>query len=645
MNFISTRSTAMDTIRAWRASYRLFGLAVRSATIRRPRIGVRCCSSSSSVAAATAGPSDIHTSTRTDRRRRSALSTSDKDSVRAIRLKKVEELRTKGYEPYAYKWERSHSAKQLQDIYCHLKDGEECKDEFVSVAGRVIARRAFGKLAFLTLRDESGTIQLYCEKEVLAEDQFGQLKKFIDIGDIIGASGSIKKTEKGELSIYVKFFNILTKSLLPLPDKYHGLTDVDKRYRQRFLHSLPKLKCFPNSFNMYFVLDICSNHLTFQTVVCIFGGFLRILNTHTRYVDMIANPDVVDLFRVRAKIVSEIRKTMESLGFIEVETPVLQGEAGGAEARPFITYHNSLGRDLYLRIATELHLKRMLVGGLERVFEIGRIFRNEGISTRHNPEFTTIEMYEAYSDYLSMMNLAEEIITQCALVVHGKLKIDYQGIEICLERPWRRETMHNLVKDATGIDFNQCGDDVKSAVEAARPLLGISTEAEDHVLVQTCPSVGHVLNEVFETVVEPTLVQPTFVLDYPIEISPLAKPHRKYAGLTERFELFICGREIGNAFSELTDPVDQRARFEEQIKQHNKKRASLVSQLKSMEDKGEVDDYSYGVSLDEDFITSLEYGMPPASGMGLGIDRIVMLLTNSASIRDVIAFPVLKVQH
>lgn len=508
----------------------------------------------------------------------------------------MEELRTKGYEPYAYKWERSHSAKQLQDIYCHLKDGEECKDQLVSIAGRIIARRAFGKLAFLTLRDESGTIQLYCEKEVLAEDQFDQLKKFIDIGDIVGASGSIKKTEKGELSVYVKFFKILTKSLLPLPDKYHGLTDVDKRYRQR-------------------------------------------------YVDMIANPDVVDVFRVRAKIVSEIRKTMESLGFIEVETPVLQGEAGGAEARPFITYHNSLGRDLYLRIATELHLKRMLVGGLERVFEIGRIFRNEGISTRHNPEFTTIEMYEAYSDYQSMMNLAEEIITQCSLVVHGKLKIDYQGIEICLERPWRRETMHDLVKDATGIDFNQFGDDVKSAVEAARQLLGSSTEADDHVLVQTCPSVGHVLNEVFETLVEPTLVQPTFVLDYPIEISPLAKPHRRYAGLTERFELFICGREIGNAFSELTDPVDQRSRFEEQIKQHDKKRASLDSRSKSIEDKGEVDDYSYEVSLDEDFITSLEYGMPPASGMGLGIDRIVMLLTNSASIRDVIAFPVLKVQH
>lgn len=397
----------------------------------------------------------------------------------------------------------------------------------------------------------------------------------------------------GELSVYVKNFEILTKSLLPLPDKYHGLTDVDKRYRQR-------------------------------------------------YVDMIANPEVADVFRTRAKVVSEIRKTMESFGFIEVETPVLQGAAGGAEARPFITHHNSLQRDLYLRIATELHLKRMLVGGLEKVYEIGRIFRNEGISTRHNPEFTTIEMYEAYSDYESMMNLAEEIVTRCAMATHGKLRVDYQGTEISLERPWRRETMHSLVKEATGIDFNSFGEDLESAKNAAR---GIKTESNENISLQACSSVGHVLNEVFETVVESSLVQPTFVLDYPVEISPLAKPHRRYAGLTERFELFICGREIGNAFSELTDPIDQRGRFENQIKQHNAKRAAMTKEVKSTEGKHEEDDFSYEVTLDEDFLTSLEYGMPPASGMGLGIDRLVMLLTNSASIRDVIAFPVLKIQQ
>uniref|UniRef100_M8BI84 Lysyl-tRNA synthetase n=1 Tax=Aegilops tauschii TaxID=37682 RepID=M8BI84_AEGTA len=309
--------------------------------------------------------------------------------------------------------------------------------------------------------------------------------------------------------------------------------------------------------------------------------------------------------------------------------------------------------------ALQKSLNDAQVGGLEKVYEIGRIFRNEGISTRHNPEFTTIEMYEAYSDYESMMNLAEEIVTRCAMATTGKLKIDYQGTEISLERPWRRETMHRLVEEATGVDFNSFGD-VESAKNAAKGLLGFKTESSENTSLQACSSVGHVLNEVkgfenshilqqehavtvFETVVESTLVQPTFVLDYPVEISPLAKPHRRYAGLTERFELFVCGREIGNAFSELTDPIDQRSRFENQIKQHNAKRAAM-DKVKLDESKGD-DEYSYEVSLDEDFLTSLEYGMPPASGMGLGIDRLVMLLTNSASIRDVIAFPVLKLQQ
>nr|XP_029122084.1 lysine--tRNA ligase, chloroplastic/mitochondrial isoform X2 [Elaeis guineensis] len=564
----------MLALRVWKSSSHLITLVSRAVPVNirtKTRARVRCCSSPSSTAAATSSP--IVTPGTSDRRRRSSSSTSDRDSIRAIRLKKVEELRSRGYEPYAYMWNRSHTASQLQEIYSNLANGEECKEVSVSIGGRIVARRAFGKLAFLTIRDDSGMIQLYCEKESLTEDQFEQLKTFVDIGDILGASGSIKRTEKGELSVYVKYFEILTKSLLPLPDKYHGLTDIDKRYRQR-------------------------------------------------YVDMIANPEVADVFRIRAK-----------------------GAAGGADARPFVTYHNSLGRDLYLRIATELHLKRMLVGGLEKVFEIGRIFRNEGISTRHNPEFTTIEMYEAYSDYQSMMNMAEEIVTRCALVVHGKLNIDYQGTEISLQRPWRKETMHNLVKEATGVDFSEFGNNVEDAKEVAKGILGIGSEDKDNNLVQTCPSVGHVLNEVFETIVEPTLIQPTFVLDYPVEISPLAKPHRRYAGLTERFELFICGREIANAFSELTDPMDQRNRFEEQIKQHNKKRAALVTGSKSAEGKTEVDDCSYEVSLDEDFLTCLEYGMPPASGMGLGIDRLVMLLTNSASIRDVIAFPILKIQQ
>ncbi|KAL8099430.1 lysine--tRNA ligase, chloroplastic/mitochondrial [Apium graveolens] len=525
-------------------------------------------------------------------------STSDRDAVRSIRLKKVEELRATGFEPYAYKWDRTHSANQLQELYKHLANGEESNDDkdCVSIAGRIVARRAFGKLAFLTLRDDSGTIQLYCEKDRLAS-QFEQLKALVDIGDILGASGSIKRTEKGELSVCLNSFSILTKSLLPLPDKYHGLTDVDKRYRQR-------------------------------------------------YVDMIANPEVAETFRKRAKVVSEVRKTVESLGFIEVETPVLQGAAGGAEARPFITHHNSLGRDLYLRIATELHLKRMLVGGFEKVYEIGRIFRNEGISTRHNPEFTTIEMYEAYSDYESMMNMAEEIVTRCAIAVQGKLIIDYQGVEICLERPWRRETMHNLVKEATGIDFAEFGSDLNKAKDVTLSSLNMGSNNQEANSIRACQSIGHVLNEVFEMVVEPKLIQPTFVLDYPIEISPLAKPHRRHAGLTERFELFICGRELGNAFSELTDPLDQRGRLEDQVRQHNEKRAAAasVSKVSSAEAK-KSDDDSYDVTLDDDFLTALEYGMPPASGMGLGIDRLVMLLTDSASIRDVIAFPVLKIQQ
>ncbi|KAF8758231.1 hypothetical protein HU200_010598 [Digitaria exilis] len=583
----------MEALQAWRASSNLIGFAAsRAATstsAAKPLyLRLRCCSGAATTTNQKPLPQD--------RRRRSAsTSTSDRDSIRAIRLKKVEELRGKGYEPYAYKWDRTHMTKELQEEYTHLENGEVREEAAVSIAGRIVARRAFGKLIFMSVRDDTGTIQLYCEKDNLTDDQFEQLKEFVDIGDILGASGSIKKTEKGELSVNMKNFEILTKSLLPLPDKYHGLTDVDKRYRQR-------------------------------------------------YVDMIANPEVADVFRTRAKVVSEIRKTVESFGFIEVETPVLQGAAGGAEARPFITYHNSLERDLYLRIATELHLKRMLVGGLERVYEIGRIFRNEGISTRHNPEFTTIEMYEAYSDYESMMNIAEEIVTRCAMATHGKLKVDYQGTEISLERPWRRETMHSLVKEATGINFSGFGQDVESAKSAARGLLGIRVGSSESTSLQSCSSVGHVLNEVFETFVESTLVQPTFVLDYPVEISPLAKPHRSYAGLTERFELFICGREIGNAFSELTDPIDQRSRFENQIKQHNAKRAARAK-VKSTEDQGDEDDYSYDVSLDEDFLTSLEYGMPPASGMGLGIDRLVMLLTNSSSIRDVIAFPVLKIQQ
>ncbi|KAF4377948.1 hypothetical protein G4B88_004555 [Cannabis sativa] len=570
----------MEAVKAWSLSLQwrplkqLFN-TTSSSSFRAPRSSsssfssspflIRSCSSSSAPAATT------NPNSRNRRSSANTTTTSSPESVRAIRLQKIEELRSKGLEPYAYKWDRTHSANQLQETYKNLENGEEMNSEKdnVSIAGRIVARRAFGKLAFLTLRDDSGTIQLYCEKGRFLSDQFDQLKNLVDIGDILGASGSIKRTEKGELSVYVNSFSILTKSLLPLPDKYHGLTHVDKRYRQR-------------------------------------------------YIDMISNPEVADVFRKRAKIVSELRKTVESFGFLEVETPVLQGAAGGAEARPFVTYHNSLGRDLYLRIATELHLKRMLVGGFERVYEIGRIFRNEGISNRHNPEFTTIEIYEAYSDYESMINMAEEIVTRCALAVQGKLTVDYQGEEICLERPWRRETMHNLVKEATGIDFHELSSDLDAAKEVTLGTLK-NLGNKEKSSIEACPSVGHVLNEVFEIVVESKLIQPTFVLDYPVEISPLAKRHRRHGGLTERFELFICGRELANAFSELTDPVDQRGRLEEQVRQHNEKRAEAISKAdNSTEEKkkeNEDDDESYEVTLDDDFLTALEYGMPPASGM------------------------------
>ena len=483
--------------------------------------------------------------------------------LRETRLEKANALREQGLEPYALHFEPTDRMARLQEDHADLPKGEE-RDLSVAVAGRVMTRRVMGKLAFFTLSDETGTIQLFLEKSSLGET-FAQITALVDAGDLIGVRGILRRTDRGELSVKVADWTMLTKSLQPLPDKWHGLADVEKRYRQRYL-------------------------------------------------DLIVTPQSRETFRRRALTVSAIRRWLDDREFLEIETPVLQSQPGGADARPFETHHNALDLPLTLRIATELHLKRLVVGGFERVYELGRIFRNEGISTRHNPEFTSVEVYQAYSDYLGMMQLTEQMISAVCQEVCGGQTITYQGAEIDLTPPWRRATMHELVKDITGLDFDAFSS--RDAAAAAMTSKGL------HV-PELADSVGRLLNEAFEQAVEPTLIQPTFVMDYPLEISPLARPHRCKPGLVERFELFIVGREHANAFSELTDPVDQRQRLETQ--QERKAAGDLEAQ-----------------ALDEDFVNALEVGMPPTGGLGIGIDRLVMLLTDSPSIRDVIAFPLLR---
>ena len=483
--------------------------------------------------------------------------------LRETRLEKVNALREQGREPYALQFDPSDRMAMLQAEHADLPKGEE-RDQAVAVAGRVMTRRVMGKLAFFTLADETGTIQLFLEKATLGE-AFAQITTLVDAGDLIGVQGILRRTDRGELSVKVAEWTMLTKSLQPLPDKWHGLADVEKRYRQRYL-------------------------------------------------DLIVSPQSRETFRRRARTVSAIRRWLDERAFLEIETPVLQSQPGGADARPFETHHNALDLPLTLRIATELHLKRLVVGGFERVYELGRIFRNEGISTRHNPEFTSVEIYQAYTDYIGMMDLTEQMISAVCQEVCGSSTLTYQGTEIDLTPPWRRATMHDLVQDATGLDFN--GFSSKEEAAAAMTAKGL------HV-PDLADSVGRLLNEAFEQAVEPTLIQPTFVTDYPLEISPLARPHRSKPGLVERFELFIVGREHANAFSELTDPLDQRQRLEAQ--QERKAAGDLEAQ-----------------GLDEDFVNALEVGMPPTGGLGIGIDRLVMLLTDSASIRDVIAFPLLR---
>jgi lysyl-tRNA synthetase class 2 len=490
--------------------------------------------------------------------------------LRETRLEKGKALAALGQGPYAVRFEPSHRNAELQEAHADLANGEE-RDLAVAVAGRVMTRRVMGKLAFFTLADESGPIQLFIEKATLAaampedSEAFAHITSLVDAGDLIGVEGTLRRTDRGELSVKVRRWQMLSKSLQPLPDKWHGLADVEKRYRQRYL-------------------------------------------------DLIVSPHTRETFRRRALAVSTMRRWLDERGFLEIETPVLQSTPGGADARPFETHHNALDLPLTLRIATELHLKRLVVGGFERVYELGRIFRNEGVSTRHNPEFTSVEIYQAYADYGDMMDLTEQLIAHVCELVCGGTRITYQGTEIDLVPPWRRATMHELVEQATGLDFSVFASRQEAAAAMAAQGLAVPSLAD---------SVGRLLVEAFEQRVEANLIQPTFVLDYPVENSPLARAHRSKPGLVERFELFIVGRETANAFSELIDPIDQRQRLEAQQAR-----------------KAAGDDEAQQV--DDDFLHALEVGMPPTGGLGIGIDRLVMLLTDSASIRDVIAFPLLR---
>lgn len=487
--------------------------------------------------------------------------TSSVDVIRQGRIQKAETLREQGINPYPYKFEKTASAKELQEKYKNLANGEETSDRY-SVAGRVMAIRNSGM--FIDLMDDTGKIQIFTHKQNIDENKI-KLIRLVDIGDIVGFTGDIRRTPRGELSIKAVDFEILTKSLKPLPEKFHGLTDVETKYRQR-------------------------------------------------YIDLIINEETRETFRKRSLIISKIREFLAARGYLEVDTPILQTVASGANARPFTTHHNALDMDMTMRIALELYLKRLIVGGVsERVYEIGKCFRNEGIDTRHNPEFTMIELYQAYADYNDMMELTENMVAFVAQEVLGTTKIKYGENEIDLTPPWDRKTMIGAIEEYTKADFSKCAN-LEEAVKLANSI---------HVDVEECDCWGKVIDKVFEEKVEPSLIQPVHIIDYPLEISPLAKVHRNNPRLTERFETRVNGWEIANAFSELTDPIDQRQRFE----------AQALAKANGDEEAMEIDD---------DFIEALEYGMPPTGGMGMGIDRLVMLLTNSQTIRDVIAFPTMK---
>lgn len=485
--------------------------------------------------------------------------TDEMNDQMASRRAKLEAWIQRGIDPFGQRYERTHKAREIVERFDEL-EGKE-----VSVAGRIMAIRGHGKATFANLLDLSGSIQIYAKVDRLGEQQYENFG-LLDLGDIIGVRGTVFRTRRGEITIEVSEFTMLAKALRPLPDKWHGLKDVDLRYRMR-------------------------------------------------YVDLIVNADVRKVFITRSKIVQAMRRYLDGKGFLEVETPAMHTIAGGASARPFITHHNALDMDLYLRIATELHLKRLIVGGLEKVYEIGRIFRNEGISTKHNPEFTSLEVYEAYSDYFGMMDLTEELVEYIATEVLGTTKVPFgsDGTVIDLSRPWPRYTMVDIVKKYTGVDFSAITTDA----DARRALAELGIEVDPRATRGKC------LAEAYEEKVEHNLIQPTIIMDYPVEVSPLAKRKKDDPNFTYRFEAIVAGRELANAFSELNDPIDQKERFLQQLKE----RAAGDEEAHMM---------------DEDYVMALEYGMPPTGGMGMGIDRLVMLLTNCDSIRDVILFPLMR---
>jgi lysyl-tRNA synthetase class 2 len=481
----------------------------------------------------------------------------DMNELMLQRREKLTQLRSRKKKAFAEKYETTHHAAEVEDSF------EELEEKEVKLAGRLMAIRTHGKASFADLMDMSGKVQLYVKQNNVGEDRY-EFFQDLDLGDLVGITGTVFKTNRGQVSIRVSSFKLLTKSLRPLPEKFHGLKDKDIRYRQRYL-------------------------------------------------DLIVNPDVKETFVIRSKIIKEMRRYLEDQGFLEVETPMMHPIAGGATARPFVTHHNTLDMDLYLRIAPELYLKKLIVGGFEKVFEINRNFRNEGMSYKHNPEFTTMELYQAQADYHDMMALTENLVSHLAEEVLGTTTLEYEGTELDFTVPWDRITMVEAVKKYADVDFTQF-ETAEAAYEAAA---SVGVKLEEGL------SYGEVLNEVFEERVEEKLVQPIFIMDYPIEVSPLAQKIEDDPRFTYRFEAFVYGREIANAFSELNDPEEQKRRFEKQVE---------------MREAGDEE----AQMMDYDFIRALEYGMPPTGGLGIGIDRLIMLLTDSSSIRDVILFPTMR---